>query len=110
MKMILRNLALTGMFIFSVSAFAEDKIVITGEPVVLEQQNGMYKVPADYTATTPYHYVMVDNQKWVCYADKQPNLATLKMVSLDVMMAGEEKMVWNCYEFNPAYFEVKSTM
>ncbi|KTD21558.1 hypothetical protein [Legionella londiniensis] len=109
MNSIFKSLSITALLLFGVSAYAEDKIVITGEPIVLEQQEGVYHVPADYTATTTYHYVMVDGAKRVCYAEKQPNLAALDLVTLDVMVGGET-VVWNCYMYDPAYFEIQTTV
>lgn len=63
MNSIFKSLSITALLLFGVSAYAEDKIVITGEPIVLEQQEGVYHVPADYTATTTYHYVMVSRPR-----------------------------------------------
>jgi hypothetical protein len=91
--------------IFSVSSFAE-KIVITGEPLVLEQRGDVYYVPETATpTTTTYHYVTVGGANRVCYAEAQPSLASLNSQVINVNMGGQ-KVQWTCYPYDETYFSV----
>ncbi|KTD16245.1 hypothetical protein [Legionella jordanis] len=92
--------------VFSVSSFA-DKVVITGEPVVLEQKGDVYYLPEKYTTTTStsYHYVTVGGTNRVCYAEAQPSLASLNTQVISVNMGGQT-VQWTCYPYDETYFSV----
>ena len=108
MKTLVFNLSAAFLMLFSVSAMADDKIMISGEPVTLEMHDNVYHLPENYSVTTDYHYVTIDNTRRVCYADIKPALATLNVMTVDVVVGGEKQM-WHCYEFNPTYFTVTTT-
>ncbi|WP_133130624.1 hypothetical protein [Legionella yabuuchiae] len=99
-------LSLVGLMTFGTVTFA-DKVMITGEPVTLEHTGDVYQLPDDYSVTTSYHYVTVNDTKRVCYAEKQPNFASLDVIDINVKVGGSE-IVWHCYEYNPTYFEITS--
>lgn len=103
MKTIL-SVAFSFLALFSLSSFA-DKIMITGEPIVLEQRGDLYYLPENYTATTSYHYVTIAGTNKVCYAEKQPNLASLNGESVTVQLGGKS-VEWTCYPYDETYFTV----
>ncbi|WP_419418960.1 hypothetical protein ACNVED_10445 [Legionella sp. D16C41] len=100
----------------SFSAFAADRIVITGEPVVLQQSGSgnavVYTLPADTASTattttaTNYHYVTVNGTNRVCYASTQPNLANVDMVTINVTTNGTTSP-WYCYAADTTVFDVQ---
>lgn len=103
-NIILKPLALCFM-VFSASAFA-DKVVINGEPLVLEKRGEIYVVPDTYKVTKDYQYVVIDGTKRACYLDKRPDFVNLDVVSINVQVGGE-KGTWNCYSLDPTYFVVQ---
>lgn len=105
MKAMTFNLSFLLLMLLSFASFAADRIVITGEPVVLEQRGDVYMVPAGHTFTTDYRYVTVDGSHRVCYVEQQPALATLNMVTLNVEIGGSP-VVWHCYEYSPQFFTI----
>ncbi|RUR09690.1 hypothetical protein [Legionella septentrionalis] len=104
MKTIVIKISFLLLALFSFSSHAE-KVVITGEPVVLEKRGDVYVVPSAYTAATPYHYVTLDGTNRVCYAEAQPNLASLNMSTVTVDVNGTPQ-TWTCYDYDTTYFEV----
>lgn len=103
MKTMLK-LTFLSLMMVSLSSFAET-ITITGSPVPLEQREEVYFTPPNYTFDNSYHYVVVNGTNRVCYAEKQPNLATLDEVDIQVNVAGEVA-TWHCYAYSPDYFTV----
>ncbi|CAM3046185.1 Uncharacterised protein [Legionella steigerwaltii] len=91
------------LMIFNVSSYAE-KILITGQPVILEKQGDVYYVPSDYKTTTSYYYVTVEGGRRVCYMEKQPTLTALDTSTLEVNYNGST-LTWVCYPFDTNYFE-----
>lgn len=93
--------------IFSATTFADEKIIITGNPVVLEQQGNAYSIPNTYTTTTTtsYNYVTVGGDNRVCYLTTQPNLASLNLQVISVN-AGNQLVQWYCYLYDDDYFTV----
>lgn len=91
--------------IFSQTVFS-DRILITGKPVVLELHPGYFTFPSDYTDNNMgYHYVTLTGTNRVCYLKAQPELSHLDMVQIVIEEKGL-KLPWNCYQFNPNYFEI----
>ena len=84
-----------------------DKIVITGEPVMLEHRGDLYYLPQDYTVGTTYNYVNVECKQMVCYLEPQPAIATLTPVTINIEVGGAPS-AWQCYPFETTYFEVRS--
>ncbi len=81
-----------------------EKIIITGQPIILEKQGDIYFVPNDYATTTSYYYVSVNGERQVCYIDKQPELSALNTSTLEVNYNGS-LLSWVCYPLDPNYFE-----
>ncbi|KTD69099.1 hypothetical protein Lste_2257 [Legionella steelei] len=96
-------LAFFSLTILSTVSYA-DKILITGQPVILEKQGTVYYLPTDYKATTSYYYVTVEGGKRVCYIEKQPTLTSLNASTLEVNYNGST-LTWVCYPFDTNYFE-----
>ncbi|CEK11004.1 hypothetical protein [Legionella hackeliae] len=104
MKTIILSLCSLFLFVFSIASFA-DKVVISGSPVVLEQRGELYYAPETYTSTTSYHYVTLGGANKVCFAEAQPNLASLNTQVIDVELGGK-KVQWTCYPYDETYFSV----
>jgi hypothetical protein len=90
--------------VFSTSAFAE-KLVIKGEPLVLEQKDGTFIVPDTYKVQN-FQYVIINGKKRACFVDKQPDLVNLDVISINVLI-GQEKATWNCYSPDPVFFVIQ---
>ncbi len=88
----------------SIPAFA-DKIIITGEPITLEQRGQVYYLPNNYTTTTGYYYIAIDGTQRVCYLEKQPALNALDLSLVSVNVNGQQ-VEWNCYSLDETYFTV----
>lgn len=96
-------LLLIGLSITS-TVFA-NKIIINGEPLLLEHKGNSYNVPSNYENKMAYNFVMIDGKKRICYSDKQPNLNNLDVATINVSIDG--KIVpWNCYNFDDTIFEL----
>ncbi|KTD11325.1 hypothetical protein [Legionella jamestowniensis] len=104
MKAIMLSVCSFLLLILSIPSWA-DKVVISGSPVVLEQRGDVYYVPDTYSASTTYHYVTVGGVNKVCYAEAQPNLASLNTQIIDVEVGGS-KVQWTCYPYDETYFTV----
>lgn len=99
------KIAFLFLMMFSITSFADDKITITGEPVVLEHHDNVYHVPTGYTVTHDYHYVTVDGTNRVCYLEKKPTLETVNVMPINVVVDGSTHE-WYCYEYNPQFFAI----
>ncbi|HCA88758.1 MAG: hypothetical protein CMF38_01035 [Legionellaceae bacterium] len=82
-----------------------DKIMVKGEPVMLDKQGDVYMVPAGYQSTTDYHFVSLDGQKRVCFGDKRAELSNVDEMTVQVSMDGKV-MPWHCYAFDDSVFEM----
>jgi hypothetical protein len=106
MKRIIKGLAiviLTGLSFYVLA----DRIVITGKPAQLEVHDGYFTLPPGFTppTITNYHYVTFTGTDRVCYMDRQPQLSSLDTVQIYIEEYGK-KIRWNCYQFDPRFFEV----
>ncbi|MGQ3890035.1 hypothetical protein ACQUW5_13520 [Legionella sp. CNM-1927-20] len=99
----------------SFSASAADRVVITGEPIVLQQSGSgdaiVYTLPADAAVTTTssattYHYVTVNGTNRVCYTSTQPNLGNIDMVTINVSVGGTT-VPWYCYAADTTVFDIQ---
>ena len=104
MKASLLKITALGLMMVSFSSFA-DKVTITGSPVVLEQRGEVYFTPSTYTSSADYNYVTIGDKNRVCYVEKQPSLATVDLMTVNVNVNGTTA-VWNCYDASPEYFVV----
>jgi hypothetical protein len=106
MKAVLIKISALCLMMLSFSTFA-DKISISGSPVVLEQRGEVYYVPSTYTSTTAYNYVTIGGKNRVCYLEKQPSLASVDVMTVNVNVGGTTA-VWNCYDTSTEYFDITS--
>ncbi|MCE0724417.1 MULTISPECIES: hypothetical protein [Legionella] len=97
-------LIICSLTLFNAVSFAE-KIIITGQPIILEKQGNIYYVPSDYQSTQSYYYVSVNGKRQVCYIDKQPELSALDTSTLEVNYHGSS-LTWVCYPFDSNYFVI----
>ncbi len=106
MKGILLSAVSMCLLIGSTSTFA-DKIMVTGQPVILEQRGTTYFLPENYQdPKMGYRYVTVGDTSRICYLEKNPALASLDLLVVDVQI-GNETQSWNCYKYDTEYFEMK---
>nr|MBN5937158.1 hypothetical protein [Legionella anisa] len=96
-------LVIFSLTMFNAVSYAE-KIIITGQPIILEKQGDIYYVPSDYQFSKTYYYVSVNGKRQVCYIDKQPELSALDTSTLQVSYSGSS-VTWVCYPLDPNYFE-----
>lgn len=104
MKNFLKRSFVIACLLFSVSAFA-DKIVISGEPIVVEKKGDVYMVPTTVTTSDHYYFTVGDKQE-VCYEKAQPALAAVDL-GVAQFNIGNSNVQLNCYTYSPDYFEVK---
>ena len=93
------------LVVFSTSVFAE-KIVIKGEPLILEKRGEIYIVPGTYKVQD-YQYVIIDGQRRACFLDKRPDFVNIDVVSINVQVNSTETATWNCYAVDPSYFVIQ---
>ncbi|MCS5711558.1 hypothetical protein [Candidatus Berkiella aquae] len=105
MKNMIIKTAVIGLIAFSASAFAE-KLIITGEPVILEKQGDLYVVPETYKVADNYQFAVIDGTKRACFLEKKADFASLNVVTINVKVGGQQA-TWNCYPLDTTYFEVK---
>lgn len=99
-------IALTSLFLASFSVIASaDKIVISGEPVVVEKQADVYVPATTVTTSDGYYFFSVDNSKRVCYKEVQPSLAKVDL-GLFAVKLGNDVVSLHCYDYSPDYFVV----
>lgn len=103
-KVIIGNMLALFLFMYCSIAFS-DKISITGRPYVLQYHRDVFTLPPSYTARREYLFVSVAGVHRVCYLDKQPELASLDFISI-VIEQKDVKMLWNCYRYDPKFFEL----
>ncbi|GGI93528.1 hypothetical protein GCM10007966_22630 [Legionella impletisoli] len=103
----MKPLLFLSLMLFSILSFGA-KIIVTGEPIVLEHRGDLYYPPANFTEPVPtsYTYVTVDGVTRVCYLNPQPAFANLDMITINVEVKGTTS-VWNCYAYNTTYFEAQ---
>lgn len=82
------------------------KIIVTGEPIVLEQRDNVYYPPQTFVPSTSYTYVSIGGKTKVCYLNPQTALTEMGMVTINVEVQGNVT-TWNCYDYNTTYFEAR---
>lgn len=85
-------------------AVFSNRIMITGQPFLLERAGQNYSLPKDYVVTTDYRYVLVDGKAFVCYLTERAALASLPVRIIDVEINSYQEQ-WRCYPYNTTYFE-----
>ena len=89
---------------YSVSVFA-DRILVTGKPALLDLHEGFFVLPPTYIAPVGYRFVRFTETNRVCFLNSMPQLARLDMVQITLEEKGQ-KMKWDCYKYDPNYFEL----
>jgi hypothetical protein len=99
--------AVLSLAMFSAVSLADDAVVITSKPALLKKDGNVYvyTVPTDYSTTTSYHYVSVDGENRVCYADAQPSFTTVQATPLEVRVE-DKTTTWQCYPATASYFKI----
>lgn len=90
--------------LYSLSASSE-RIVIEGRPLGLMPHAGYYTLAQGYREKNEYYFVNLAGTARVCYLDKKPELVSLDTVQIVVEEQGR-KLRWNCYQYDPRFFEV----
>jgi hypothetical protein len=104
MKKFIVHAVVVSIALFSANAFAE-KIIIKGNPIVLEKQGELYVVPETYKVQD-YQYVEINGVKRACFSDARPDFANLDVVTINIQM-GANKSTWNCYAITDNYFVIQ---
>jgi hypothetical protein len=105
MKSILTGIVSVVIITSSITAFA-DKITVTGEPIMLEQNGDYYTAPSTLTPSNGgYYYVKIGEKINACYLTTQPSLVKLTPENV-VVKVQNEKVTWSCYPLDPEYFAV----
>jgi hypothetical protein len=95
------------LFFISLSAHAE-RIIVTGEPVVLQQRDQVYYVPTTYVQqpSVTYMYVTIDGVHRVCFLNANPALVNVEATQINIEAQGK-RVLWSCYAYNTTYFEAR---
>ena len=106
MKYIVPSILASVLMASSITSFA-DKITITGQPAILEQNGEYYTVPSTATpSTSGAYYVKIGDKMNACYLKIQPALAKLTPQNV-VVKVQDQTTTWSCYELDPNYFVVQ---
>jgi len=106
-KNILKTAAVL-LAVCSASAFAADKIVITGKPILLEKNGDIYMVPQNAQLSKTHQYVNVDGKERACFLDKRPDFVNLDVVTINVKLGDSTNASWNCYALDPTFFMIQN--
>ncbi|AHE66278.1 hypothetical protein [Legionella oakridgensis] len=101
---ILSIIALSAMA-FSLSASA-DKIAITGQPIVVQEEQGVYVPAAPVAVDRDYYYLTLGGTNRVCYQNVNPALVDVNAGVFSVRL-GDEVVSLHCYDYNPDYFVIQ---
>ncbi|TAL61702.1 MAG: hypothetical protein EPN84_07560 [Legionella sp.] len=83
-----------------------DKITITGQPVILQQDGDYYTAPTTITpSNNGYYYVKIGDKMNACSLTTQPALVKLTPENV-VVKVQNEKVTWSCYALDPEYFTI----
>ena len=105
MSKIISYLIMVTLILFSASVLA-DRIVVSGQPVSLEQRGETYYYPANTAAPSgDYRYVTVGNNNNVCYMQDNPAIGVnSSLLNVDV---GGATQSWHCYPAADTYFDIR---
>ncbi|CEK09154.1 hypothetical protein [Legionella hackeliae] len=82
------------------------RILLTKKPVLLEPNGEYYSFPDSHGQNaTGYHFVFVGGIYRVCHLNPHPLLSGLDMLRIHIEL-GEQKFWWNCYAYDPRFFEI----
>lgn len=106
MKKLIFGLVLSTLTIASFAIVAAP-IIISGQPVILQNQNGVYYYPTGVVpdVNAGYYYYTVGDTNKVCYL-YEPEGLQINSTPLRVVLNGTEQEL-NCYDVNPQYFIVQ---
>ncbi|QDP71625.1 hypothetical protein FOG18_03055 [Legionella israelensis] len=92
--------------LFSLNISAADKVVITGEPVVVHEIQGVYVPTTTVVSTRDYYYLTISGTNRVCYDETNPALVDVNVGEYRVRL-GDHVVTLHCYEYSPQYFIVE---
>ncbi|GGI89112.1 hypothetical protein GCM10007966_17350 [Legionella impletisoli] len=93
------------LFTGFISAAFAHRIVITGKPSELIVHDGYYSLPRSHIAQPRYHFITFAHLRRVCFIHELPQLHPLPKLVLVIEENGH-KVPWNCYLYDPHYFEI----
>lgn len=83
-----------------------DKTYILGRPIPLQVHDGFFTFPNSYTDNKKgYHFVTYLGTPRVCYIENRTEFKHLDRVRIVIEDDGR-RIIWNCYRYDPKYFEV----
>lgn len=91
--------------LFSMSASA-DKVIITGSPVVVNEEAGVYVPTTTVTTGRDYYYFTVGGAQRICYQEVNPTLSTLTANPFQVRI-NNQVVTLQCYDYSPDYFVIQ---
>ena len=87
-----------------VNGFAE-RLLISGKPTKLVANEGNFSFPDGYIQRGKYHFITLAGLVQVCYIPEMPQLKSLPSMFL-IFEENGLKIRWNCYTYDPNYFEL----
>ncbi len=106
MKAFILSMITCSFILFSLPASA-DKITLTGAPVVVTEQGGVY-VPATTVTTGQDHYFFtINDTRRICYEQVNPILPTKVNAGLFQVQIGDSVVSLHCYTYDPEYFVIQ---
>lgn len=89
----------------SLSAFADDRILLVGRPVILIPESTYYRFPSTYTPMTSYHFINISGDNRVCFLNEQLKLKSLDLLRVYIVQ-NNQKFLWYCYRYNTTFFKI----
>lgn len=105
MKAFLLNIVVVTLLLFNVNASA-DKVVITGSPIVVHDEQGTYVTTTTVDPGRDYYYFTIDGTNRVCYQQVNPSLVDLNAAMFKVKI-GDDVVSLHCYDYSPDYFVIQ---
>ncbi|CDZ76149.1 hypothetical protein BN59_00415 [Legionella massiliensis] len=103
MKGLIKKLFSVLLVISSCVGYANNKIVVTGKPVILLPEANYYVFPKTYSPVRSYHLVNISGDNRVCFITPQPDLASLDTLKIYIVL-NDKKFLWFCYRYSPQFF------
>lgn len=92
-------------FIICSVSFADNKILLTGKPIILVPEADYYLFPKTYNPSTNYNFINISGDNRICFLAPQAKLKVLDLLKIYIVLTGK-KFLWFCYRYNPAFFSI----
>ena len=105
MKALLLKLTSLVLMIYSLNLSAVT-ILLQTRPVILIANGSDYRFPRNYAPINSYHYVIIANERRVCFINQQPQLSGLDLLRVSIDDQFGKRYLWFCYRYDPRYFTI----